>query len=295
MKKIGMRNIKTAIAVSLSLAVSRLLKTEYPFYTAIAAIISMQNSLVGSFRVGKNRMLGTTVGASVGLIFLLISPGNIILSGVGIVVVIYICDLLDWNKAINIACVVFCIIMTNLSGKNPFIYSFSRILDTFIGIIIAVVINYIIKPPNNAENFFKVVEETEDKIFKFVELIIIKNRKIDLSELESLISKNEKLYAEYKDEIDLVKDKVNDDSKIKDRIKILKDVFFDLRILASLDGMKSINRDNYEKLVNIYGYFQRESEEKISETYYVFNYHLSNIIEKFYLMITYKNENNDEI
>ncbi|SHH86208.1 FUSC family protein [Clostridium grantii] len=149
MKKIGMRNIKTAIAVVLALGISRLMKTEYPFYSAIAAIISMQSSIIESFRVGKNRMLGTIVGAAVGLIFFLISPGNLILSGIGIVVVIYICDSLGWNKAVSIACIVFCVIMTNLSGRNPFFYSISRILDTFIGIIIAVAVNYIIKPPNN--------------------------------------------------------------------------------------------------------------------------------------------------
>lgn len=59
LEKIGMRNIKTAIAVVISILVSKLLKTEYPFYAAIASIISMQSSVEDSFKTGRNRILGT--------------------------------------------------------------------------------------------------------------------------------------------------------------------------------------------------------------------------------------------
>ncbi len=53
MKSIGMRNIKTALAVTLSILISEFFKLDSPFYAAIAAVISMQNSVTGSYRVGK--------------------------------------------------------------------------------------------------------------------------------------------------------------------------------------------------------------------------------------------------
>lgn len=146
-KKIGMRNIKTAISVSISILISRALKMEYPFYTAIASIITMQSSVEASFVVGRNRMLGTLVGAFVGFICASIKPGDALLAGAGIVLVIYLCNLLEWRDSSSIAGVVFCAIMLNLKAGSALFYSVNRILDTFVGIAVAVLVNYFLMPP----------------------------------------------------------------------------------------------------------------------------------------------------
>ncbi|ERI95663.1 hypothetical protein HMPREF1982_00137 [Clostridiales bacterium oral taxon 876 str. F0540] len=151
-KKIGMRNIKTAIAVVISVIISKLLKMEYPFYIAIASIISMQSSVEASFKAGRNRMLGTLIGAIVGFFLSSINPGNIILIGLGIIAVIYLCSIFNWEQSTSIACVVFCAIMMNLKGSSPFLYSVNRLLDTFIGIIVAVGVNYFISPPKDIKD-----------------------------------------------------------------------------------------------------------------------------------------------
>lgn len=150
-KKPGMRNVKTAIAVVISTSISRMLKMEYPFYAAIASIICMQGSVENTIKSGKNRMLGTMVGALLGFICALIEPGNIILLGLGIVGVIYLCTLLNWKGSASIGCVVFCAIMLNLKGNSPALYSVNRIIDTFVGIIVALAVNYFIMPPKKEE------------------------------------------------------------------------------------------------------------------------------------------------
>jgi uncharacterized membrane protein YgaE (UPF0421/DUF939 family) len=151
LKRIGARNIKTAIAVVLSILISKLFKMEYPFYAAIASIISMQSSVINSISAGKSRMLGTMIGALVGFLCALIDPGNLILVGAGIIIVIYLCNLLNWKDSASIACVVFCVIMLNLKESDPFLYSINRIIDTFVGIMVAVAVNYFIIPPRKQE------------------------------------------------------------------------------------------------------------------------------------------------
>lgn len=146
-EKVGMRNIKTAIAVFISIVLSKLFKMEYPFYAAIAAIISMQSSVEESFKAGRNRMFGTFIGAVVGFACALISPGNAFVSAIGIVIVIYICNLLKWKESSSIGGVVFLAIMLNLKGNSPLWYSINRLLDTFLGIIVAITVNYFIIPP----------------------------------------------------------------------------------------------------------------------------------------------------
>ena len=145
--KIGMRNIKTGIAVFISIAISRILSSGYPFFAAVASIVAMQSSVEGSFKAGKNRMLGTFVGAVVGYVFALIAPGNVFLCAIGIIMVIYICNILNWKDAISIGGIVFLAIMLNLNGGSPLYYSLYRILDTFIGTVVALAVNRFVAPP----------------------------------------------------------------------------------------------------------------------------------------------------
>lgn len=151
-KKIGMRNIKTAIAVSISIIIAKALKMEYPFYIAIAAIIAMQGTVESSFKAGLNRMIGTLIGALVGFICATIKPGDALISGIGIIFVIYLCNLVKRKESSSIGGVVFCAIMLNLKGGSALSYSINRILDTFVGIAVAVLINYFLMPPKNFQD-----------------------------------------------------------------------------------------------------------------------------------------------
>jgi uncharacterized membrane protein YgaE (UPF0421/DUF939 family) len=150
-KKVGMRNIKTAISVSISILIASALKMEYPFYTAIASIITMQGSVEASFLVGRNRMIGTLVGAFVGFICASIKPGDALVAGAGIILVIFVCNLVNRKESSSIAGVVFCAIMLNLKGGNALFYSINRILDTFVGIAVAVIVNYFLVPPKKVQ------------------------------------------------------------------------------------------------------------------------------------------------
>ena len=74
--KIGMRTIKTGLAVAVSLFIAQLMNLKSPIFVGIAAIVSMQTTVNESLVAGKNRMLATFVGAVIGLIFSYILPYN---------------------------------------------------------------------------------------------------------------------------------------------------------------------------------------------------------------------------
>ncbi|MDT2191533.1 FUSC family protein [Paenibacillus larvae] len=69
--RIGMRNVKTAIAVLLCILILRLFQIESPFYACIAAVITMQNTVEDSYETGINRIIGTLIGAAIGLVFVI--------------------------------------------------------------------------------------------------------------------------------------------------------------------------------------------------------------------------------
>ena len=57
--KIGMRIVKSALAVFICFCIYLLRGTGMPFYSAIAAILCMQQDVKTSWKVGLNRAIGT--------------------------------------------------------------------------------------------------------------------------------------------------------------------------------------------------------------------------------------------
>lgn len=168
----GFRTLKTALTVLLCVLLGQLGSMSSPFFMTLAGIITIQVSTADSFRMGRTRILGTAVGALVGLLFALIQPENAFLAGIGVIVVIQICDRLHWNAAIQIATVVFMAIMVNLDGKDPLFYSLSRLLDTSLGVLIALTINYFVYPYNNLKQIIQGFESLEIEIAKSLEPVL---------------------------------------------------------------------------------------------------------------------------
>lgn len=149
--KIGLRNMKTALAVSLCILLFQLLNRPYPFYACIAAVICMQRSVEHSFRVGRDRMLGTVLGGLVGLgIYLLIGP-SWYATGIGVIIVIALCNRFGKQASVSISCIVLIAILTNLKEVTAVAYAANRVLDTLIGIVMAIGINRLIPSRQNEE------------------------------------------------------------------------------------------------------------------------------------------------
>lgn len=147
-KKIGMRTIKTALAVSLAIFISQLLNLKSPLFVGIAAIISMKSSVSESLTAGKSRMLGTIFGAMVAIVFSYIAPTNVLSIGIGIIIIIYVCNLLGWTNAIQLSSMVFLVIVLNYDEGSRLNYAIYRAADTLIGLIIGTLINYLVVPPD---------------------------------------------------------------------------------------------------------------------------------------------------
>lgn len=267
-KMVGMRTIKTALSVFICVALSQFLNRQYIFYAAVAAVIGLQSSVSDSFKAGKNRMLGTVVGAFIGLICALISPGNAILCGIGTVIIIYICDLLDWKKSIAISCTVFLVIMLSLNGRQPVEYSINRTLDTFLGIAVAVLVNYFVSPPNYIAKIYEERRITIEKVFNIVENKLLRNEEINLKSLNKEISKFENVLNTYLSELRVKKQKKLEIDKINDVISVCKDMHMHLRIIKSLEGDYTLNKDNVEKIEELFdckGVYRTNEKEEVTK------------------------------
>ncbi|MBE6829054.1 MAG: hypothetical protein E7519_02460 [Ruminococcaceae bacterium] len=147
--RLGFRVVKTGIAVTLCVVISALLKLDEPFFAVIAAVMTMGKSIDASIKMGKNKLIGVLIGAAVGYGFVMLSPGNAGLCGVGIILTLYLCHLFKLYGAATLSCFVFAAMMFHIGT------ALSCIAGSAIGIVIAILVNLVIMPPNYAEEIKK--------------------------------------------------------------------------------------------------------------------------------------------
>ena len=155
--RMGLRIVKTGIAVTVCVAVSFFCKLNQPFFAVIATVMSMGKSIDISVKSGKNKIVGVVIGVVIGYCFSMISPANAGLCGVGIILTLYLCQFFKLNGAATLACFLFAGMMFrfNLGTHIPLRFAVSCTIDSFIGIAIALVVNLVVMPPNYADEIKK--------------------------------------------------------------------------------------------------------------------------------------------
>lgn len=147
--RVGMRNIKTAIAATLCALVYYFFDRS-PAFACIGAIFGMGSDYDMSKLHGGNRFFGTLVGGFIGMALFavyaeLFPDGSnrwvlIPLTFIGVVLLILACQRI-WVGGIQPGGVVLCIILFNTPVETYISYALNRILDTGIGVLAAFFVN----------------------------------------------------------------------------------------------------------------------------------------------------------
>lgn len=240
-KRIGLRTIKTGIAVTVSLWISMLFKLEYPFFVAMTAIISMDKTAMNSMKMGKNRIMGTFIGAIVGILLSYIDRGNPILCGLGIILMIVICNSLKLKGSISIGGIVLLAIMVH-TDKTPLFYGFNRTLDTIIGAGVALLVNCTIFPYYNVKRLDDIVI----KMWQQSDAIVhsLENRQhCNLEEIHKNMKEIENELGLYETEI-LFHKKKELVAKLRRHYEVTEHLLFEMDVCQSVDQEK--HKEVYE-------------------------------------------------
>lgn len=153
---IGWRTIKTGVAVFITLTLYHLWHRQPAAIAALACVFTMQIDLPTSIQFGRFRLFGNTVGALLATLvfrFELFLPFehpliHISLVTLGIMVLIIICNVFNHSKSIINSSATYFIVLLTVSANHLVSFTINRILDTFIGAIIAIIINYLLPSPH---------------------------------------------------------------------------------------------------------------------------------------------------
>lgn len=166
MPPIGARIVKSSLGAGICVLIYFIrelmpIGSGIPFYSILAVLWCVQPYTTSTFAMAKQRTFGTFLGAAYGLVFLLTfralgveNKMPVYLTACAMLVpILYTTVLLNRRNASYFSCVVFLTIAINHSfDQNPYLFAFNRVLDTLIGIGVAVVLNSLHRPVKNRDN-----------------------------------------------------------------------------------------------------------------------------------------------
>ncbi len=146
---IGLRTVKTGLAVALALFFAELRGSPAPAFAGLGAIAGTTRTLKDSLRSCWTQLLGILLGAGFGgVCAALFGPFRYAGAGLGVIGLILLCVRLRLHFAVPLASIVFVSVCLSPAAE-AFAYGLNRLTDTAIGLFIALALNIILKPYNN--------------------------------------------------------------------------------------------------------------------------------------------------
>ncbi len=147
---IGMRVIKTVIAVALSAALMQYVLKMNPFFACIGAVVAMDYSIANSLKSAIVRNVGTVTGGVVGILIASFTE-NIIFISLGVIPLILLNNLLKKKESIIPGMIVYFAVAYLNTMDQAWVYGVRRILGTLIGTLIGLAVNVLLFPPKKVE------------------------------------------------------------------------------------------------------------------------------------------------
>lgn len=276
--RIGMRTLKTALAVVIGLYISYLLDLDSAIFVSIAAVSTMKPSMSESLEDFKKRLFTCVFGVMVGYFFSKISVVEYfepLIAGLGILLTIYILVVVKMKDMTQLSCIVF--VASFCSNSDKFYYATNRIIGTVIGIIVGVLVNYFISSPNVWEDFILAARSCY-RSSNLVLKQILSGEKVDLSEFNRELASATKLYKLLEKEADTPFQyrykKISREKRIMSLIE---------SISVRLEVVENMNADHFSFEVSQEALKRYDLEEEYSSDLdvedRVYNYHIEYILK----------------
>lgn len=279
--------VKAGLSVTLCILVSNLLELKYPFFAALPAAMPISSDLGETMRSGVNRMIGSTIGALVGIAIAIIQPSNYLFIWIGIVVIIYLCKFINWESSASIACLIFISIMISYKGEPAIIYSLHRLLATFIGIAITTVVDNLLLAFNMYSTIMKRMNELYESVFSECKNKICYKTEAYKDLFRERINTLENLVKVYKGQITFSGSKESNIEHLNFLMNNYQCILEELSILRTMENTCIANRENTQLILNIFNYHSKNEEYVENDINIVYNYHLARLLKGLYTIDKY--------
>lgn len=190
---IGLRTVKTAIAVTIALFLAEFRGSPALIFAGIGAIVAMSRSLKDAVHACMSQIIGITCGFGMGILYVtFFSSYNYLTIGLGIILIITFCNVFKIPDTVTLSCIVFISICLVPANQSALSYGFNRLIDTSIGLITALMINILIKPYNNKGKILKMIEHLRLLFPDYIYERVLRGNCRDLSSIREKINNLQK-------------------------------------------------------------------------------------------------------
>lgn len=186
--RIGLRTIKTTLAVIISLFIASLFG-ELSIFPALASVSVMSRTFDEGLRECRNQAVGIFIGGVFGCVTATAFPNPPIWGiGLGILLIMVSCASFNVVFSCSLSCAIFivaCMTEEHLVIPNTLI----RLFHTAIGLVVGLLINYLIIPYNNSEKIYDLMEELLDALPAYLDQSILHQLYPDLSPIDTTIER----------------------------------------------------------------------------------------------------------
>ncbi len=193
--RIGMRTLKTAIAVMICILLFHFTDRGEPLIAALAAVFSLRQDLTTTVSFGKSRILGNSLGGAFAIFYFFVKQFfkedfllEVFLLPLLVALLIIVSDGINNNAGIISAIATMLLITLSVSKNESIYFALQRVIDTFIGTFVAIALNFLIRPPEHE----KASEIEED-------LVVLKRKE---QKLQQMLSDVQNKIAHQQDEDD---------------------------------------------------------------------------------------------
>ena len=167
---IGMRTLKTTAAIIVAMMVvdSYGATTSKLIFAMLGAMAAVQPTFKESVESCLSQIVGVLFGAAAGLLLLLLPMSHLVATGIGVILVITLYNVLHIRFSPSLACFVVVMLCTS-PGTDPVAYATGRIWDTAIGLLIGLLINILIAPYDKSRKLHSIVESLDKELLHFLE------------------------------------------------------------------------------------------------------------------------------
>ncbi len=282
-KYLGMRTIKTGIAVALCLVYSFYIVHDVAFFTTIVAIATMGRTIGLSIMECGNQLRGTIFGGVCGIIFtLFFEPTNIIAMSISVILVIVLTNVIKYPINAVMASIIFSAIALGLPETSALIYALNRLVETIVGIIISLSVNIFFLPYDNSRKIHSMIYALDKKIVLAMSDRITSFKFADIHEIYSELSLINDEITMFSTEIIRKKHRRAETAKLFSCHQLLETMYSELVTILHIDTTPILTSENIERLKSagvIILNQDHTSKSFTTEEYTVINFHVSKFLD----------------
>lgn len=278
---VGLRTLKTAAAVSLSLlAVEHYGASAAKMVFAVSgAIAAMEPTFKGSLRSCAAQIISVIVGVLLSLAMLELDLHGAVAVGIGVILIMAMHQLLRWRLSPVLPCLILVTVCTDVD-VNAIPYGLARIWDTAIGLTIGMAINMLVFPYDNSKKIGHAMISLDGDLISFLEDMFDGDE--HLPETEEMSRKIEGLEGQLALFADQRLFHRRRQKQLLNRLRTCEDtaqaLLIEVETLRSMEGGK-LNQENRKKLRDLGAHIgEMNGGNRFSVEDLVVNYHVTKVL-----------------